>query len=829
MAEQRRQGELEAELAALQQRAVELEARLAAAERTTVRLRREREALAATLRQRAEELRLHMANVQAWEARWRTLESSPAWRIAAALQAARRTVAPPASRREHALSSLGWWLGLARRAGIRPVLARLKHALAAVLRSQIAHRPALVRPAGVPSHQAQLPAGEDQHSLAPHDANSPETGDSCRRPEVDIIVCIHNARPEAERCLESVLAHTRPPYRLILVDDGSDPQTAEWLRAVAARSGAQLLRNDQALGYTRAANQGLAACSASYVVLLNSDTLVTPNWLDRLLACAASDPQIGIVGPLSNTASWQSVPEVFESGDWAANRLPDGYDLERWSALLAADAGRLYPPLPFLNGFCLLIRRAVLETVGLFDEQRFGEGYGEENDYALRASAQGWRLAVADDAYVWHAQSASYSSERRHALCDRADAALAAKHGRGAVERGVRICAESLLLAGIRARTRVLAEREDYRHRGRKRFAGRRLLFLVPVQRAGGGANVVLTEARAMRAMGASVTLVNWEKLRRDFEASYTLDLPVLYTTEHVFGDFLCQHAAEFDAMVATVFSSVPALAEVANAAAGDRLALGYYIQDFEPYFFAPGSERFHAAWHSYTLIPGIIRLTKTQWVQRELEALVGVPSIVVGPSVDIDRFRPRRHGVTEADGGPVRIAAMIRPETAYRAPRLTMEVLRDIARTFGGAVEIVLFGCRPDDPAFRALPHDFPHRHAGRLQPEEAAQLLAQTDIFVDYSTYQAMGLTALEAMASGAAVIVPALGGASSFARHGENALLVDTTQPAACLQALASLVQDTPLRRHLARAALADAVRFHPEGPAYRILEALFGRQP
>ncbi len=65
---------------------------------------------------------------------------------------------------------------------------------------------------------------------------------------------------------------------------------------------------------------------------------------------------------------------------------------------------------------------------------------------------------------------------------------------------------------------------------------------------------------------------------------------------------------------------------------------------------------------------------------------------------------------------------------------------------------------------------------------------------------------------MACRAAVIVPALGGASSFARHGENALLVDTTQPAGCLQALASLVQDTAMRRHLARAALTDAVRFH-----------------
>ena len=76
--------------------------------------------------------------------------------------------------------------------------------------------------------------------------------------------------------------------------------------------------------------------------------------------------------------------------------------------------------MPFLNGFCLLIRRAVLEGVGLFDEANFGEGYGEENDYCLRARNAGWTLALADDTYIYHAQSRSYNPERRKNLSDRA-------------------------------------------------------------------------------------------------------------------------------------------------------------------------------------------------------------------------------------------------------------------------------------------------------------------------------------------------------------------------------------------------------------------------
>ncbi|HEX8353631.1 MAG TPA: glycosyltransferase, partial [Pyrinomonadaceae bacterium] len=124
---------------------------------------------------------------------------------------------------------------------------------------------------------------------------------------VDVIVCVHNAPEDVKRCLESVVSHTRMPYRLILVDDGSADETRAYLAAFAEAQGAVLLRNPEARGYTFAANQGLRRSEGDYVVLLNSDTVVTPLWLDRMIACGESDPQVGLVGPLSNGASWQSI------------------------------------------------------------------------------------------------------------------------------------------------------------------------------------------------------------------------------------------------------------------------------------------------------------------------------------------------------------------------------------------------------------------------------------------------------------------------------------------------------------------------------------------
>ena len=182
-----------------------------------------------------------------------------------------------------------------------------------------------------------------------------------RYENVDIIVCVHNALEDVRRCLESVVVKTLPPYHVILVDDGSDAPTAGLLSAFAESHGATLLRHEIAKGYTLAANAGLRASSAPFCVLLNSDTEVSEGWLDRLVDYMRRDPVVGIVGPLSNTASWQSVPDLSEVDDWAANELPQGMDVDEMARLVAQGASRQGIQLGFINGFCMLICRQVIE------------------------------------------------------------------------------------------------------------------------------------------------------------------------------------------------------------------------------------------------------------------------------------------------------------------------------------------------------------------------------------------------------------------------------------------------------------------------------------
>ncbi|MDK2122793.1 glycosyltransferase [Parachitinimonas caeni] len=636
----------------------------------------------------------------------------------------------------------------------------------------------------------------------------------------DIVVCVHNALPDVKACLASVLRYTTLPYRLILVDDGSQEDTAAYLKAFAFEQGAHLIRHEAALGYTLAANRGMQATSGRYVVLLNSDTLVTPQWLERLVATAEVHPVVGIVGPLSNTASWQSVPEFEQDGDWATNPLPAGMSIERFSQLLALRAGRLNPHMPFLNGFCLLIKRQLIDQIGLFDEETFAKGYGEENDYCLRARAAGFVLLLADDCYVYHAQSKSYSHERRQLLAEAAGRALAAKHGQAIIDAGVQQCRHSPVLQGIRARARQLLARQTLVDEGRRRWEGKRMLFVLPVVNAGGGGNVVVSEVRALQEMGVDARIVNLAHHASSFEAAYpNLNLPVIYVEGE---SELAAIAGDYDAIVATAYHTAFWIHRVGLL--HPKLMLGYYVQDFEPYFFEPQSAQYQRALASYQLDSRIRLLTKTRWNEAEL-ARIGAKASRIGISYEVDLYRPANRASQRFPEGKIRIAAMVRPTSPRRSPLLTMQVLRDIKLRYSDQVEIVLFGIDRYDLAWSTYQTDFEYELLGVCDQAQLAAAFRDIDIFTDFSTFQAMGLTALEAMSSGVAVIAPEAGGASEFIRHRENALLVDTRSKAACIDAVSELITNHALRDALQRQALLDVPIYHPQGVAYRILQTLF----
>lgn len=234
----------------------------------------------------------------------------------------------------------------------------------------------------------------------------------CAAHEVAIVVPVYGAAKLVERCLDSLVAYTTGRARLIVIDDASaDTAIAPLLERHARRPHVVVLRNERNRGFTATANRGIAEAGRADVVLLNADTEVGPSWLAGLRRAAASVEHVATVTAVSDNAGAFSVPELER-----ANALPARWTFEQAARALWQDAGRAYPELPTGNGFCMYIRRAAIDAVGVLDEDAFAQGYGEENDFCQRASARGFRHLVAGNVYVRHARSASFGDERRVAL-----------------------------------------------------------------------------------------------------------------------------------------------------------------------------------------------------------------------------------------------------------------------------------------------------------------------------------------------------------------------------------------------------------------------------
>ena len=246
---------------------------------------------------------------------------------------------------------------------------------------------------------------------APAPAPAPEPPPPAPGPQpVDIIVPVYRGLQDTRRCLESVLASTcQTPWRLIVIDDASpEPELTQWLREFAPRDARiTLLENEQNQGFVATVNRGMALSGENDALLLNSDAEVAGDWLDRLRAAAYSGQRIASVTPFSNNATICSYPRFCEN-----NELPKGWDTTRLHALFArANAGQTVD-VPTGVGFCLYLRRAALDAVGLFDDALFGWGYGEENDFCCRAARAGWRNLHALDVFVRHAGGVSFGADK---------------------------------------------------------------------------------------------------------------------------------------------------------------------------------------------------------------------------------------------------------------------------------------------------------------------------------------------------------------------------------------------------------------------------------
>jgi GT2 family glycosyltransferase/glycosyltransferase involved in cell wall biosynthesis len=690
-------------------------------------------------------------------------------------------------------------------------------------------------------------------------------------PTVDILIPIHEGLHYVRDCLRTLFAHTTGEFRVLLIDDASCQETHRRLAELAATDGRiELLRNERNLGFLRTCERGFAWSTAEYVVILNSDTLVTPGWLERMLACAQSNPAIAFVNPLSNESGNTSVP------------MAPGLNYRTMASRVAEVSRRTYPSLTTGVGMCALLRRSALEWLGTFD-LAFQNAYGEESDLCMRLTEAGLRVVAADDAFVYHKGRGSYADglreellkrnlalfdqrwrvpygrdwaayERRNPLQyirdalhrDTVEAAAAhpvlravidhrahrleTREVLAATDSGRRVGAAIALLgdrAEVPGRYRALDWRVSrqseppigagrrvamlpLRHYTRalaKPAPGKlRITFLSALLRLAGGVIQFTQLARELLLAGHDVQVVTEAPDCYPEELNLPVQPLVFDDTAHMVEAF-----PESDVVVATFW--VTARNWMRPLRQRHRFVSVSYLQDYEVWFCPE---------HAYALRQEVLRSYKatdrhiatSHWLASKLAAHGYAPEVVpIG--IDLDVYYPRK---PKSDRFRVVSVAAPKPEDFRRGFGHTVETLRLLHESVPEC-EIVLFGAGDSD--LPQLP--FPYTNAGRItDPQRVADLISSAHVLLDASLWQAFGRPGLEAMACGTAAVLTDEGGVHEYAKHDVNCLLVRPGVPEQAARAIARLAADQKLRDRLVEQGFATATRFGHRVEAERHLE-------
>ena len=605
-----------------------------------------------------------------------------------------------------------------------------------------------------------------------------------------VIVYAHSSAGGVRDCL-SAAVESFSNRDLIIVQGTKDSSVEEYLTRFAADNVCTLIQNLDILGFQRSVVKAMNVSVAEYLVVVDSDVVVTAGGLRELAEELATDPAAELAAGLLDIQLRQHPGSAGEPDEKLPSVLVEGNAELVAAAIEGHDIqGTQDISLASFSGHpCFAMRRSALLKLAPWEASRRD---------AAEAGASHFHLRAVPSCY------ASYQNTEVPAIFKPALDRLSS----GLVPQIIDALGNTVL-----GTTRI------------QEVLNKQVLFLLPSPGGAGGAHCVVQEVAGLRRCGLDARIANRASNRRAFEQCYPESSG--FCLFHADEDELVELARGAEIVIATNHASVASLKTIMDR--NRAVVPMYYVQDYEPWFYPEQDPRHAAARDSYHLVTNQTAFAKTNWLCDTVQRLAAIDVAKIEPSLERTLYNSlavKLNGERpETNSSPVTITAMIRPSSARRNPRGTLNVLCQIQRTHGKAVDIRVFGCKDEDLDPLEEASAFRFINLGELKRWEVADVLRGAAIFVDFSSYQAFGCTGLEAMAIGCATVLPRGSGVEEYAVNDQNCLLVDPADDREAVAAIERLITDGELMQRIRREAIRTGRRYSIRKAVWSQLQ-LFG---
>lgn len=555
----------------------------------------------------------------------------------------------------------------------------------------------------------------------------------------DIIIPVYNAPEWVKLCVYAVVKNTPIEYinKIYLMNDNSNPITLDCLNNLKEKYSdiICLVSNKENLGFVKNVNKGLKRSKADYVLLLNTDCLLSKNTIPKLIKQIENNSKIGLICPISSNAANLTL-EMFE-----------GFSYTQMDQLLEEKFSGMNFDACTVVGNCLMITKECIDGVGYLDEI-YGMGYGEETDYQFKALEKGFEAKVAIDTYVFHKSEVSFGTSSEKRKRQEANAKIFFERWGKQYQQLLIKYNQADPIKYIDSNLTI----ED------KQIVADTLFYLPDVIQNAGGCHVVfdIVNYLVINGLNSNVLYNNFSDYK-EIILFNPINMNII-------------NKVEVKQIVSTIWASTYLAKKIAD---NKNIPLINFVQGYEEYF--ENGSVYGMVELSYKMSDYL--LTISNYLKNKLKDIFDINSDLILNSINLDLLNHINENAKAR-----RITVILR-NNVMKGDFLLVDLLKIIGMKYHNIeINVIYMNEYISFPSIHNSDVKI-NKFLGPLSRSKVNSILRESDIFIDASMNEGFGLMALEAMASGAVPIVNNSFGVLEYMQDGENGFVISEVNNVDC----------------------------------------------